>query len=419
MAAMNTNIPMMGQGVNALQAIQQGTAAAGLTNQNRRNNALEQFMQTNGGAVMAGDEQALGQYAALAGPEAALGVQNTRQVMDVRTQANSRADSAELRAIQTHAATLSKNERDAMAEEVRQGLVGAVPFVQSGDVAGFNARIAEFGLPPVADVAGMQNLMAQGKDTYDAMIRSRDLASGPAPQSPDGKRQADIDAGLLDPNSGGADYDMTESERRIFMFNNMQSQTAPAINRIEAEGFDPSNVQDRFASGVLGGNWLRSTEGQMYESAGGAWAEGALRLATGAAATPEEYTRIKGMYFAQVGDTLETIQFKRAMRDGYQEVLGATLRGDVNAEIPNPLIYAINEFYGQEGNPEPSPSGTPPPAAGLGEPPAAPPLTEDQMSAGLNSLMQSPNFDIVTFSSMPIEQQVTILRKRIEQGVRP
>jgi hypothetical protein len=175
MAAMNANIPMMGQGVNALQAIQEGTAAAGLTNQNRRNNALEQFMQTNGGAVMAGDEQALGQYAALAGPEAALGVQNTRQVMDVRTQANSRAESAELRAIQTHSATLSKNERDAMAEEVRQGLVGAVPFVQSGDVAGFNARIAEFGLPPVEDVAGMQNLMAQGKDTYDAMIRSRDL----------------------------------------------------------------------------------------------------------------------------------------------------------------------------------------------------------------------------------------------------
>ena len=172
----------------------------------------------------------------------------------------------------------------------------------------------------------------------------------------------------VDANGGN---DMTESERRIFMFNSIQKQTGPAINMIEENGFNPSNMKDRFANGVLGGNWLKSQDGQMYDAAAGAWSESALRLATGAAATPEEYDRIKGMYFAQVGDTPETIEFKRAMRESYEGVLGRTLRGD-QGEAPNPLMFAIEQFYNDKNATQapppvaaPEQAATPPAPAGF------------------------------------------------------
>jgi hypothetical protein len=154
------------------------------------------------------------------------------------------------------------------------------------------------------------------------------------------------------PNENGGD--MTEIERRIFMFNNIQSQTGPAINAIEDNGFNPANIQDKLSDGILGGNFFKSTEGQMYNAAAGAWAESALRLATGAAATPEEYTRIRNMYFAAEGDSPATIALKRAMRESYQNVLRATLNGDINQQLPNPLVFAIEQFYAM---PRPNESG--------------------------------------------------------------
>lgn len=142
--------------------------------------------------------------------------------------------------------------------------------------------------------------------------------------------------------------DMTESERRLRIFQGMQANTSPALTMIEQNGFDPSNVQDRFANGVLGGNFFRTTEGQMYDAAAGAWGEAALRLATGAAATPEEYERIRGMYFAQAGDSIETIQFKAAMRTAYENNLTRILNGEIDGEIVSPLVFAVEQYYAQQ-----------------------------------------------------------------------
>lgn len=154
---------------------------------------------------------------------------------------------------------------------------------------------------------------------------------------------------------GAGDGEMTESERRIFMFNTIQQKTGPAINRIEDIGFDPSNIRDKLSNGVLGGNWFASKEGQMYEAAAGSWAESALRLATGAAATPEEYQRIRNMYFAAVGDDPQTIAFKRSMREAYQGVLEQTLNGKADPNQANPLMFALDQIYGSESAPISSP----------------------------------------------------------------
>lgn len=198
----------------------------------------------------------------------------------------------------------------------------------------------------------------------------------------------------VDKNGGN---DMTESERRIFMFNSIQKQTGPAINMIEENGFNPSNMKDRFANGVLGGNWLKSQDGQMYDAAAGAWSESALRLATGAAATPEEYDRIKGMYFAQVGDTPETIEFKRAMRESYEGVLGRTLSGD-QGEAPNPLMFAIEQFYNDKNGVKPDGA----PEVPTGSPPAGIATPEGGFDFGQMSLPDLSQIDVL---SLPREQQ--------------
>ena len=69
--ALNPNIILQGRGVNALGAVAEGNQAAAQTNQIQRQNALSGFLRDNGQSVMQGDPAALGQYAALAGPEAA------------------------------------------------------------------------------------------------------------------------------------------------------------------------------------------------------------------------------------------------------------------------------------------------------------------------------------------------------------
>lgn len=192
-------------------------------------------------------------------------------------------------------------------------------------------------------------------DSQEAVaIANAEANKRPAPFTDAGKLQADLDAGYISQNvfdatltgTGKSEKDMTEAERRIFMFSNIQQQTSPVIDKIETAGFDPSNMQDRFANGVLGGNWIRSQEGQQYRAAASSWAEGALRLATGAAATPEEHDRIMNTYFAQAGDSPETVRFKQQMRHSYEQVLRATLNGDISAEIPNPMLIADEAMGG-------------------------------------------------------------------------
>lgn len=117
----------------------------------------------------------------------------------------------------------------------------------------------------------------------------------------------------------------TESEARVIRFKSMQDEVAPVLDDIE-KIWDPANVPDALArQSPIAPNWFQSEPGQMYEAAASQWVEGALRLATGAAATPPEFDRTMGAYFARVGDTPATIEFKRRMRAAYTRTLERSL----------------------------------------------------------------------------------------------
>lgn len=141
--------------------------------------------------------------------------------------------------------------------------------------------------------------------------------------------------GSLKPQKG-----MTESQSKLTLFQTLQTETQPVLLDLETQ-FDPANINDAAArSTPIAGNFFQSEQGQIYNSAARAWAEGALRIATGAAATPEEMQRTLGTYFAQPGDTPNTIAFKAQMREMYNRAINNSLGQSSGGSLPLPSQFA-------------------------------------------------------------------------------
>lgn len=122
---------------------------------------------------------------------------------------------------------------------------------------------------------------------------------------------------------GGAG--LTESQAKTTLFATLQNETAPVLSQIESI-WDPANIGDAAArSTPIAGNFFKSEQGQIYDAGAAAWAEGALRISTGAAATEPEIARVKNTYFAQPGDTPNVVEFKRQMREMYSRAIQASL----------------------------------------------------------------------------------------------
>jgi hypothetical protein len=151
----------------------------------------------------------------------------------------------------------------------------------------------------------------------------------------------------------GAPADLTEKQAQTTLFSSMQDETRPVLEQIESI-WNPANIADAAArSSPIGGNFFTSEQGQIYNTAAAAWAEGALRISTGAAATEPEIQRITRTYFAVAGDTPNVIEFKRSMREMYSRAINASLGYDTSGQGTLVLPDAFAEQYMSE-NPPPA-----------------------------------------------------------------
>lgn len=133
---------------------------------------------------------------------------------------------------------------------------------------------------------------------------------------------------------------LTEGQAKLTLFQTLQTETQPVLLDLEAQ-FDPANLQDAAArSTPIAGNFFQSEQGQIYNASAKAWAEGALRIATGAAATPEEMERTLSTYFAQPGDTPNTIAFKAQLREMYNRAVNNSLGRQGEGQLPLPSEFA-------------------------------------------------------------------------------
>lgn len=164
----------------------------------------------------------------------------------------------------------------------------------------------------------------------------------------------------------GQPVKLTESQAKTTLFETLQTETAPVLAEIESI-WDPANMGDALArSTPIGGNFFQSEEGQLYSAGSAAWAEGALRISTGAAATEPEIQRIQRTYFAQPGDTPNVIAFKRGMREMYSRAIRASLGENIEGAGTLELPEEFAKKY-MKTNPPPADMGAAAaPAAGGG-----------------------------------------------------
>jgi hypothetical protein len=140
---------------------------------------------------------------------------------------------------------------------------------------------------------------------------------------------------------------LTADQSKLTLFQALQTETQPVLLELEKQ-FNPANLSDpTMARLPIAGNYFTSPEYQIYTTAASAWAEGALRISTGAAATQPEIDRNIKTYFAQPGDTPQTVAFKSQMRKMYDRAVNGALGQAPTGEslpIPTPEDFARQQF---------------------------------------------------------------------------
>lgn len=180
-----------------VNTLAQSTRAAGMANQNKRQNALAQVFQDHGPGIANGDKNALN-ILAQHDPQAALGFKQTQQTMKFDQDKMRMLRDEAKRAAQMHAVNLSAAERQQAAEHLQGILQGAAALYQQGDRAGFQSWVQQNGLDPAQyPFDQFPSHLAKAAGTIEALTEAADYMAGPEPLSGPGKVQADIDAGLL------------------------------------------------------------------------------------------------------------------------------------------------------------------------------------------------------------------------------
>lgn len=165
---------------------------------------------------------------------------------------------------------------------------------------------------------------------------------------------------------GNRKVKLTENQSKLTLFKTLQDATSGFIDKLE-ESYNPANLRDRAAAAIPYGNFIKTKEGQKYDTAASQWAEGALRISTGAAATQPEIERTRSTYFPEAGDGPETIALKSDLRKSFAEALEASLGDPSGAtKLPDPRTYAVDynitsgansAFSGSNGDMPPPPDG--------------------------------------------------------------
>ena len=107
----------------------------------------------------------------------------------------------------------------------------------------------------------------------------------------------------------------TQDQSNAAGFYSRMQQSERIIAQIEAEGYSPAaNKGDYFSAGGTFTNWATSPKGQKYYNAATNWIRANLRKESGAAIGVDEAKQEYSTYFPIPGDTKETIEQKRQLR---------------------------------------------------------------------------------------------------------
>lgn len=358
---MNAGLILAGQQPDIVNTLFNSDRAAAQANEIRRTQALNALYQEQGDKIAAGDQSALNALARFS-PDAALGVQGTRQDMsqsagrygmdqqahslNMRTGETSlqMMNAQEQREIEAHAAKLSAAEREAQRADIESDLailmtaqtpeqwdqyaqqtgnpnmVGAfgnreaviAPYLglkevldrqsggdEPGSIAALRIRAQEAGLQPGSPE--YQKFMASG----GVPSQSTSMRVGP-----DGA--VEFNQGTGDQSAGnGKDLTVDAAKNTGFLIRARDSMQV--LNQLEGEGTD---LGAKIANNIpIVGNYLQTPEYRQYDQARRDFINAVLRRESGAVIADSEFANAERQYFPQPGDDPQTIAQKRQNRE--------------------------------------------------------------------------------------------------------
>lgn len=166
--ALNAGIILQGQAPNVFDSFAQGQAAG-------RQNALADLYKNQGGAIMAGDPNALNALAQF-DPQAAMGVQQQQFGFE---QAKLEA----MRAAEAHAAKMSAAEADATAKQLERGIAAGLA-AQTPEQ--WDQLVTQFGAPDLVGQFGNREAIANTFMGVAEVMKRRAEAPDPLKGAPDG-----------------------------------------------------------------------------------------------------------------------------------------------------------------------------------------------------------------------------------------
>lgn len=315
-----------------------------------RRDALYDLYRDQGSGIAAGEQGALNALAQF-DPQAALGVQRSRQVMNHADQANSRANQAQkwdaekmdmLRqqarlSAADRVAGMKAEDRAVAMQELQGVLKGAATFYKQGDEAGYNQWLEKNGQDPAAypfgafpahaaQLLGIMDVLAgpEPADEYQRYVQE-EQAAGREPLSRIDYAQAKKGQGttVYDPETGrplvtmgggqAQPPKMTVDAAKNTGFLIRMNDANSVLNDLEGQGTE--FVQQNLEKVPLGlGNYGRSPDFQKYDQARRDFVNAVLRRESGAVIADSEFENANKQYFPVPGDSPEVIEQKRRNR---------------------------------------------------------------------------------------------------------
>lgn len=360
--ALDPRIILAGQAPNVFDSFTQGQAAG-------RQNALADLYKNQGGAIMAGDPNALNALAQF-DPQAATGVQQQQFGFE---QAKLEA----MRAAEAHAAKMSAAEAAQAAVEIERAVAGGMAAQTPEQWDAFVAPIA----PDLVGQFGNRDMIAQSYMGVAEVMKQR-AAGGDrfkvvgnqvVDLTAEGGPRSVFDAGT--PESGTVVYDpatgnpivstgtakpvkFTEGQSKDVVF---ATRAEGALAKLEPVASALTSPVDRAVEGDPTGvvrGMVQSDEFQLGKQAGQEFLQAILRKDTGAAITPDEERQYGEVYLPRPGDS-PAVQAQKAESRARAV---AALRAGMNIDQITAVERA--KLSGVTGTAGPASS---PPAGGTGQ----------------------------------------------------
>lgn len=107
----------------------------------------------------------------------------------------------------------------------------------------------------------------------------------------------------------------TEMQMRDIFMTARSKGAEKAFGELEKKGFRPESLLMYLQNALP--NWLQSGDAQSYNAAMQMWAQGVLRMESGAAISRHEEAWYKRTFFTMPGDKPQTIELKKRLRNEY------------------------------------------------------------------------------------------------------